>query len=64
MAQKTPKDSRDDAARAGVERTAYGQPRQLFTRLMELTPELIAHYADAPVQQPVDTEDETEETGQ
>jgi hypothetical protein len=40
----TQKDARDEAARAAVERVAYGQPRQLTTRLLELTPELAAHY--------------------
>lgn len=45
----TPKDTRDAAARQAVEQVPYGTPRQLgAARLMQLTPELYAHYADLP----------------
>jgi hypothetical protein len=53
----TPKDTRDEAARAAVERVAYGQPRQLTTRLLELTPELAAHYGPLPTPTEPEVED-------
>lgn len=54
---QTPKDARDETARAAVQITS--EPRQILTRLLPLTPELYAHYADAPVQQqPEQPEDE------
>lgn len=43
-----------DAERAALQARPLAEPRQIpgMARLMELTPELIAHYSDAPQEAP------------